>query len=59
MVDNSTWPLLSFIVAEVIQGNQPLRNLKVKALVNRPMADPIEIELFDNGIGNFIIIFFN
>ncbi|KAK7003556.1 calcium-activated chloride channel regulator 2 [Biomphalaria glabrata] len=55
MVDNSTWPLLSFIVAEVIQGNQPLRNLKVKALVNRPMADPIEIELFDNGIGADIV----
>ncbi|KAH9513112.1 Calcium-activated chloride channel regulator 1 [Bulinus truncatus] len=55
IIENTTESILSVVVAEIKEGNQPVKKLKVRAIVSRPMADPVELELLDNGVGADII----
>ncbi|KAL5017983.1 hypothetical protein ScPMuIL_003705 [Solemya velum] len=51
---NSKCPYV-MIHAEVTKDSHPVTGLAVLATVSRPMADPIGLELFDNGAGADIV----
>ncbi|XP_012938799.1 calcium-activated chloride channel regulator 4A [Aplysia californica] len=55
LVQNDTWPIRSRIVAEATRGERPVKNLKVVATVDRPSAEPVTLELFDQGAGADIV----
>ncbi|XP_059142686.1 calcium-activated chloride channel regulator 2-like [Physella acuta] len=55
LVDNSSWPVTAVVTAEAVRDRQPVRDVRVTARVTRPAAEPVELQLFDNGIGADIL----
>ena len=51
---NVGWPPEMTIYAEVTQQGHPVTGLSVKAVVDRPFADPSEMSLLDNGAGSLL-----